>query len=235
MNKLLLSIALWAAAASAQAAAVDVFQPRSDRYEVSWGSIGLGEGSISLTPLESGCYRYESVTKPAAIVRWTYGSPRETSEFCVADGKILPKHFEYANDKRSKDGYTLDFDWKGHKVKAIKGGEVTLRELPDNTYDRFVIQLAVRQWVIRHLGQASPAPVEFQMVDHRRIKTYRFAVTGKQKVDTPAGSFDTLLVERVDSPGHSIRFWIAPELGYIPVKVQEIDDGELKLQMLLRK
>ncbi|WP_162932294.1 DUF3108 domain-containing protein [Solimonas sp. K1W22B-7] len=234
MNKLLLGLAMLAAALSAQAAP-SAFVPRSDQYQVAWGSMGLGEGTISLSPLQSGCYRYESVTKPMAIVRWTYGSPRETSEFCVADGRIVPKRFVYTNDKRAKDSFTLDFDWAAHQVKTIKGGEIKLRELPDNTYDRFVIQLAVRQWVIKHAGEAKPAPLEVKMVDHRRIKTYRFALTGREKVETPAGKFDTLLVERVDDPGNSLRFWVAPERDYIPVKVQQIDDGELKLQMLLSK
>lgn len=234
MKKLLLGIMLLTVAVAVQAAP-EAFKPRSDSYQVAWGSIGLGEGTISLTPLQSGCYRYETVTKPMAIVRWTYGSPRESSEFCVVDGRIVPKRFVYSNDKRSKDGFTLDFDWAAHKVKAIKGGEVTLRELPDDTYDRFVIQLVVRQWVIQHAGEDKPAPLEVKMVDHRRIKSYRFALTGREKVETPAGTFDTLLVERVDDPGNSLRFWVAPARDYIPVKVQQIDDGELKLQMLLRK
>lgn len=235
MNKLLTGLVLLAAALSAQAAPT-VFTPRSDLYDVSWGSIGLGEGTIALSPLQGGCYRYESVTKPMAIVRWTYGAPKETSEFCVVDGRIVPKRFVYANDKRTKDGFTLDFDWAAHQVKTIKGGEVSMRELPDDTYDRFVIQLAVRQWVIQHAGQDKPPPLEVKVVDHRRIKAYRFVLAGKEKLQTPAGSFDTLLVERVDEkPGDSLRFWVSPDRGYIPVKVQQIDDGELKLQMLLKK
>lgn len=235
MKKLMLGLLVAVAALSAQAAP-SAFTPRADLYDVSYGSIGLGEGTISLTPLQGGCYRYESVTKPMAIVRWTYGSPKETSEFCLVDGRIQPKRFVYANDKRKKDGFSLDFDWAAHQVKTIKGGEVKLRELPDNSYDRFVIQLAVRQWLIQHGGAGKPAPLEVQMVDHRRIKAYRFVLAGREKVETPAGSFDTLLVERVsDKPGDSLRFWVSPERGYIPVKVQQIDDGELKLQMLLKK
>jgi len=235
LRTLLPSIALLIACLSAPAAEIDPFEPRSDRYEVSWGSVGLGEGTISLSPLESGCYRYESVTEPLAIVRWTYGSPREISEFCVVGDRIVPKHFAYSNDKRSKDSFTLDFDWSAHKVKTIKGGEVKLRELPDNAYDRFVMQLVVKQWLLRNLGVAKPAPIELQMVDHRRIKTYRFALTGRERVQTPAGSFDTLLVERVNVADTSMRFWVAPERGYIPVKVQRIEDGEVKLQMLLKR
>ena len=235
MKKLMLGLLLAVTAVCAQAAP-SVFTPRADQYDISYGSIGLGEGTISLTALQDGCYRYESVSKPMAIVRWTYGAPKETSEFCMVDGRIQPKRFVYANDKRKKDGFSLDFDWAAHQVKTIKAGEVKLRELPDNTFDRFVIQLAVRQWVIQHAGAGKPPPLDVKVVDHRRIKAYRFVLAGKEKVQTPAGSFDTLLVERVDDkPGDSLRFWVSPERGYIPVKVQQYDDGELKLQMLLKK
>lgn len=234
MKHLLLALFMAGSGIAAAAPAVDVFQPRTDRYDVAWGSVGLGTGRISVAPLAGGCYRFESVTEPAAIVRWTYGAPRETSEFCVENGRILPKHFEYVNDKRRKDSFTLDFDWKTRKLKALKNGELTVREIEDNTYDRFVIQLAVRQWLQQHAGEEKPAPVEFKVADHRRIKTYRFAVTGRERVETPAGRFDTLLVERVNDPKNVLRFWVAPERGYVPVKVQQVEKGETKLQMLLR-
>ncbi|HSW15186.1 MAG TPA: DUF3108 domain-containing protein [Solimonas sp.] len=233
--KALLAALLLTATAVVQAGTIDPFQPHSNQYEVSWGSMGLGEGSITLSPLENGCYRYETRTKPLAIVRWTYGSPRETSEFCVIGDRIVPRHFQYQNDKRPKDGFTLDFDWKAKSLKVIKGGEVTLRELPDNGVDRQLMQLAVRQWVIRNIDNPKPEPIEFQLLDNRRARSYRFAMVGRQKVETPAGSYDTLLVERVNDPDTRMRFWIAPELGYVAVKVQRIEDGEVKLQMLLRK
>lgn len=235
MKKIMLALAMFVAV-SVQAAPPDVFQPRTDRYDVSWGAIGLGEGTISLSALPGGnCYRFETVTKPLAIVRWTYGSPRETSEFCVEDGQIRPRHFEYHNDKRAKDGFTLDFDHQAAKVKAIKNGEIKIRELPEQAYDRFLIQLVVRQWVIANAGQPDTPPLEVKMVDHRRIKTYRFEIAGAEKLDTPAGRFDTLLVQRIDDPDNSLRFWVAPSLGYVPVKVQQIEKGETKLQMLLQK
>jgi hypothetical protein len=231
----LLPVLLCAALGAVRAEpATDVFQPRTDHYDIAWGSIGLGHGSISIAPLAGGCYRFESVTHPAAIVRWTYGAPRETSEFCIDQGRIVPRHFEYVNDKREKDSFRLDFDWKERTLKTLKHGDVSMRELTDNTYDRFVIQLALRQWLVEHSGEDKPAPIEFKVADHRRIKSYRFALTGRERVQTPAGAFDTLLVERVDDSKHQLRFWVAPSRGYVPVKVQQIDKGETKLQMLLR-
>lgn len=227
----LLCIALLPAGLAAQE---NPFEAREDSYDVQWGGMTLGHATIALTPLDKGCFRYESVTHPMALVRWTYGSPRETSEFCVDGERIVPLHFEYRNERRQKDSYTLDFDWTARTVKTIKGGNVSMRELPDNAYDRFVLQQAVRLWVMRNAGADSPPPVAFTMVDDDRMKTYRFAIVGRESIDTPVGRFDTIRVERVDSPDKTSRFWVAPERSYTPIRIEHVEDGDVKLRMVLR-
>jgi hypothetical protein len=222
------------AGAEPPAAASELFKERSDSYAVTWKGIGLGTGTIKLLPLAANCYRYQSTTDPMALVRWTYGAPREVSEFCVESGAIIPRHFEYINDTRKKDAYSLDFDWAHRKVKSIKGSDVQLRELPGAAYDHFLIQLAVRQWVIAHADDPQPAQQDFTMVDDKRITAYRVAITGRETIDLPAGRFDTIRVERIDNPNRSSRFWVAPSRGYMPVKIEHIEKGDVQLRMELR-
>jgi hypothetical protein len=209
----------------------EILAQRSDRYDVQWGDISLGEGVVSLKLLEGNCYRYESQTHPIALVRWTYGSPRETSEFCIENGEVHSRRFEFKNDKRSKDSFTLEFDWKLKQVKLIQGGTVTVRDLPGLAYDRFVIREAVRLWV-KHLPDAAGRPEQtFTMIDEDRVRSYRFAVTGKERISTPAGEFETVRVERVDNPKKSYRYWLAPSRDYVPVKIEHINKGKVELRM----
>lgn len=231
MTRVLFLLLLPLAAQATQPA----LQPYSATYSLSWGSTGLGKGSISLAPLEEkDCYRYESLTKPVAFVRWIYGSPRETSRFCLREGVLRPQHFEYVNDRREKDNFSLDFDWASRKVKSLKRGVVQERELPESAYDRFLIQLAVRSWVRTQAGAGAPPPLELNMVDDDRIVPYRFEIRGRERVETPAGAFETLLVERTDNPKRALRSWLAPERDFLPVKIEQIEDGEVKLRMLLQ-
>lgn len=207
---------------------------RSDRYSVQWGDIELGEGTISLKPLGGGCYLYESLTHPVALVRWTYGSPRDASRFCLRDGAVVAQHYEYVNEKRRKDSFSLEFDWKAGRVKDIRGGEVHVRQLPPGpAYDRFVIREAVRLWVQGHPQPESRPEASFTMVDEDRIRSYRFAIRGRETVEVPAGRFDTLRVERVDHPKKSYRYWVAPSRGYLPVKIEHINKGKAELRMEL--
>lgn len=205
----------------------------SANYSVAWSGTGLGDAVVSLeAEPEKDCYRYRNQTNPVSMVRWLYGSPVETSVFCMKDGVIRPRHFEYRIDKRAKDNFTLDFDWSARTLKAQKRGVVTERELPETAYDRLVLQQAVRRWVQSQPGDG--ATCEFNMADDDRIAVYKFAIIGAEAMETPAGKFDTLRVERVDNPNKSMRFWLAPSRDYTPVRIERIEDGKIKLLMLLK-
>lgn len=255
MLALLLSGTAWAqstgAAAAASNAAVAATAPlpadivlapldtnfwdaRSDRYSVEWGSVTLGEGTISLKPVGGDCFEYLSETKPIALVRWTYGAPVEFSRFCVHDDQVYPSHFKYSNDRRGSDNFTLDFDPKTQRVKMIQGGNVTEIRVPDPVYDRFSIQEAVRLWAAHNVGKLGQER-DFAFLDENKLRTYRFRIQRRESVETPAGTFDTVLVERIDNPKKSYRYWLAPAREYIPVKIEHINKGKTELRMALLK
>ena len=213
-------------------AASDPWAARSDRYSVEWGSIALGEGTISLRPSGSGCYEYRSTTKPIALVRWTYGAPEERSEFCLVQGAVQARNFAYRSGKNSADSFTIDFDAKAAHAKIIRGGTVTQLHLPGETTDRFSIREAVRAWVIQEQGRIG-AEREFHFVDDNKVRAYRFAIRAAETVQTEAGSFQTLRVERIDNPKKSYRYWLAPARGYVPVKIEHINKNKVELRMSL--
>jgi len=206
--------------------------PRADRYSVEWGSVSLGTGIISLKPSAGACYEYKSTTNPVALVRWTYGSPSETSRFCVGDGLVRPQHFQYHNDKRSSDNFSLDFDANTQRVKRIHGGEVTEIKAPDPSYDRFSIREAVRLWAAENAGRIG-AEKEFAFIDDDKVRTYRFRIEARETVQVPAGKFETLRVARVDHPKKSYRYWLAPIRQYVPVKIEHVNKGKTELSMAL--
>jgi hypothetical protein len=236
LRRLVAALLLLSGAQSAIAAQVDPMQhlnARSDRYDVTWSGIPLGEGVISLKPQADGCFLYESSTDPIALVRWTYGAPRETSQFCLQDGRIVSQQFSYDNDKREKDSFRLDFDWDQQRVRTLRAGEMTLRDLPEQAYDRFVIREAVRMWVIRNAAGEAPDQAEFVLVNEDRIRSYKFAVIGPETVSTPAGTFETIRVDRVDSETRPFHYWFAPSRDYIPVKLEHLKKDKVELRMTL--
>jgi hypothetical protein len=199
-------------------------------YAAAWNGIKLGEIFVTLKPGEApDCYRYESRADPVGIVRMFYGTPRELSEFCVAGGRVVPKRFVY---ERGKEGFTLDFDLAGGTVTDHTGQR---REIPPNAQDRFGLQQAVRLWVIEAGQRRNPDSVEFALVDDDKVRVYRFAITAREQVSLPAGVFDTVRVERVDNPNRISRYWVAPDVGWMPVKVESGKNGQVQLRMELRR
>lgn len=203
-------------------------------YAVTWNGISLGDATITLKR-EGGadCYRYESVTNPVGVVRMFYGRPHETSDFCVRSGRVVPQKFVFDNPKDGERSFTLEFDVAGGKVRDGRGG---VRDIPPNAQDRFGLQQAVRLWALARVKEKDPAgeTVDFAMVDDRRVKTYRFAITGRETITIPAGRFDTIVVQRVDDPKKSSKFWIAPERDFMPIKVEQLRGGKADLRMVLR-
>lgn len=203
-------------------------------YAVTWKGVALGDAVITLQPAgEAGCYRYESLTDPVGVVRMFYGKPRETSEFCIRKGRVVPQRFAFHNPKRDDDSFTLEFDLAAGTVRDGRGAT---REIPANAQDRFGLQQAVRLWVLEQLAKKDPlaGTVAFAMVEDDRIKTYRFAITGRETIELPAGRFDAVVVQRVDDPRKTTRFWLAAASHYMPVKVEQIKDGDSQLSMVLK-
>ncbi|MGH8442918.1 MAG: DUF3108 domain-containing protein [Nevskiaceae bacterium] len=201
------------------------------KYAVTWRGMGLGSATIVLKHHgDADCYRYASVTEPVGLVRMFYGRPREVSDFCVRGGRVVPRRFEF-EDPKGDGSFTLEFDAAARKVRDV-GGE---RELPPNAQDRFGLQQAVRLWVLEHLdSEPGAVTAEYAMVDDHRIRNYRFAITGRESVEVPAGKFDAVLVQRVDDKKKTVKFWLAPSRDYMPVKVEQVRQGKTELRLELR-
>lgn len=234
MRMLIIMLAMFAGLAQA---AEPALTPHRSTYDVQWGSITLGEGTVTLEPAaEKGCYRYESVTNPVGLVRMLYGAPRELTEFCVKDGVIRPMHFEYEISKNKSDNFSMDFDWSARKVKTLKEGNLTVRDLPEETYDRFVLREVVRQWIQKRGKNLKEGDeLKFKMMDDDSLNDYRFVYAGREKVQTPAGEFDALRVDRVNDPKRVLHAWFAPSRDTTIVQLEQFRNGNVDLRLLLNK
>lgn len=205
-------------------------------YNVSWGSIGVGTLDLSLKPQADhpGCYDYTTTTDPNPLVAMFYGAPSQASVFCIENGQIRSQHFESKLPGDSSQSYTLDFDWAQHQVIDNHGQH---RAIPDDAVDSLALQQAVRMWILDHhvelKASSRPQIARFTMVDNKHLTHYQFKFGGEQEIDTPAGQFDTLLMDRVDTPGKVGRFWLAPSRSYMPVKTETKIGGKPAVTIIL--
>ena len=229
LTQTLLIVALFGAGAAA--ADIEKLTPRESTYELHMGPLTLGEAQFSLEPNGAqNCYRYQYTANPSGIAKMFVGQIHELTDFCASDAGLQSQRYEFHRADRANKDYVLLFDWS---KKIMTGGDPAEQKLPPGTLDRLAIQQGVRLWVIAHAGEAKPAPVEFSMADRTRVTSYKFAISGHEKVEVPAGEFETIVVDRTDDPKKTLRFYLAPGRGYTPVKVIQDAEGQPALRMYL--
>ncbi|MCC2655821.1 MAG: hypothetical protein K0Q76_929 [Panacagrimonas sp.] len=214
--------------------AADAAQPTpSDHtYLLTRGMMTLGEARFTLgRQQDPNCWRYEYHAKPSGLARLFIGDVSERSDFCMADGKVLSQSFDFKRADKAKDDFSLRFDWQDGVVRSSAG---EMRPLETGMVDRLAMQIAVQTWVIDRKGQPGPETFSVTKVEDERVKTYTFRITGRESVTTPAGTFDTVRVERVNDKKKSTVFWLAPSRGYAAVRVQQTKDGDEQIKMVLK-
>lgn len=206
--------------------------PSAQTYVLNRGMLTLGEAHFALTQgTEAGCWHYEYNAEPSGIAALFIGTLSEKSDFCLDGDQLRSRRFEFHRADRSKDDFTVDFDWKAGTSKTSRG--VTL-PLTDGMTDRLAMQIVIQRWVIARAGVPSEAELSVTKVEAKKAKTYRFRIVAREPVTVPAGKFDAVRVERVDNPEKVVRFWLAPARGYTAVRVEDLEDGDQQFAMELK-
>lgn len=225
-------VTLLCTAATAQAAVTDAF---TADFTVTRGELALGTTTFGLEPAErEGCYVYTGRAHPNAVVRMFIGEVTDESRFCIDDGRLRPQHFRHHIDGEPGKSYTLEFDWDAHEVVyENETGKHKTMALDDTALDPLSIQIAARRWLAKADDPAALDERSFPIVDEDEIKTYRLRVSDGGVINTADGRFDTLRVERVDDPKRHLRFWLAREADWIPIRVEHEkgDDGIFRMNL----
>lgn len=223
-------------AGPAIAVAPDLLVPSSLPYNVYRGGSLLGAGHITLkagaTP---DCWFFSQEATPKGWLKLVSGDVLEQSHFCILDGKIRPVAYRFSRDGvgSSKENFSLRFDWP--KQQAIyQNGDV--RPVTDGTLDRLSLQLALRDWLLSERAATGKEPTgehEVIFADRKRIDSYTFQIKAHERVETPAGTFDTTRLDRTDSKNRRTQFWLSPQHGYIVVKAEQQRDDDPVIRLLL--
>lgn len=118
---------------------------------------------------------------------------------------------------------------KKQVASSYKGKTVNLK-VAQPTFDDLSLEIQIRQDLINGKFTGN-----YYMAKHDKIEKTPFKKSGSTKITVPAGTFDTVRVDRVhDDNSRSTSFWLAPSLDYLPVKVVQVNDGK-KMDLELTK
>jgi hypothetical protein len=201
-------------------------------YDASVNGIGIGTVTVTLKDAGNGEYIYRQESNGSGLVSlFTASDSLEISRWKMQDGRIRP--LEYLSQRKGgddDDNEHLWFDWKAGKVKNTGAGPHWEIDLPADTIDRLVMQLAI----LFDLRDGAKK-FDYRIPREGRLKEYRFALVGEDQIELTSGAYRTLKVARTNDDNDKNLVWSAPELDYFPVRFLKHKKSGLKITLSLRK
>lgn len=226
LNRLLMIQLLAAVLLCTTASAAAPMTDFKASYELTRGALKIGNSTIELSTDTTGAYTYKSRSWPVRWVSWFLKDKlNETSRGTITEAGIRPDYYHYQRTGGSKEREAeLLFDWERMVVKNDIGDNPWEMSIPAGTIDKLVSQLAMM-----HALANGQEDISFNIADGGKLKLYRFKVVGKETLELPAGSFETIKITKLrDNTKRQTFIWCAPALNYLPVRIwqHEKDDSE---------
>ncbi|MEE8093078.1 MAG: DUF3108 domain-containing protein [Gammaproteobacteria bacterium] len=226
----LLAAAAWPA--PAPVAADPAIRAYSAVYEVHYNNKRVGTSEFSVRyDTSRGIYRFSSSTAARGVLKIIRPRPIvERSEFVSEAGTITPLEFWFEDgSRRGHDNFHILFDWDNEV--AVAETEDGRQEFPlaHGTLDRGTMQIQVM------LDMAQPGSLgSYTLTDDDGLTTYDYRADGDTLLETPYGSLSTqaFIQERAGS-SRRLLLWAAPELHYLPVRIEQQRDGETRSVLVL--
>jgi hypothetical protein len=201
-------------------------------YKIKYNGKNAGTAKFSVSyDTDSGSYRFNSSLKvsgwrrlalPNAIV--------ERSEFVSNSGRIVPLEFSYEDGRRRGDNnFHVLFDWATSTAIISKVEESNQLQLVSGALDRGSLQIQLM------LDAAASRPIQrYTLVDEEGLIDYGYRRGMTEILSTPLGKLttDVLIQERAGS-SRQTWMWVAPELNFIPARIEQKRNGETRSALLL--
>lgn len=199
-------------------------EPFVARYEVTFRGMRAGSSEFVLEKLSGSKFRYVSKSNARGLFRLALSHEiLQSSEFEIVDGRVRP--LEFSGDDGSSDtrkDVKLSFDWSAKRVHGVEEDKPIDLALEPEVQDALSAQVALMR-----AASEQKAPRDYRLVNDGHFDLYRTVAEGNARLETAAGTFDTVVFRsRREGAKHSIRIWLAPALGYIPVQAEQLREDK---------
>lgn len=206
-------------------ASAKAIQPSSANY--SFTIEDKYKGTATRTLSKSGNnWKYNVNARVAGVATAT-----QNSVFALSGDNVTPSQAS-TTYKLFGVGRTHNLNYNSGKkqVASTYKGKTLNLNMAQQAFDDLSLEIQIRQDLLN--GKFSG---NYYMAKKDKIERTPFKNAGKTKITVPAGTYDTVRVDRVhDDNSRSTSFWLAPSLDYLPVKVSQINDGK-KMDLELTK
>lgn len=152
------------------------------------------------------------------------GSIREEESFRVDEkAKLRPTQYHYQRAILGKDrSEDTTFDRSGRRVSSTYKGNTINLDSPSPILAPLSYQMQMQLDLLQ--GRKD---FRYTVATRGKLKDYRYKVVRQEKLQTPLGTLDTMVMERQrDDDERKTLVWLAKKFQYLPVKLIQEEDGE---------
>lgn len=201
-------------------------------YRAYYGSMRGAETVFSLAREDETEWLWSSRSEPAGMVAMFRDDViTERSRFRVEESDIraLEYRYRHVESDETRRYRELRFDRESEQVHYDDNGKEGELPLQAGSLDRFLAQYAL----MRALSN-DQRPDRFRIVDGDEQFDQTMEYGEQQTIRVRAGRFETQRVTMDDADSdRSLVLWMAPRLGYLPVKLEQREPGETTVTMEL--
>lgn len=224
-----LILALMLSSTLGAAASADELKPFDASYDWIWHNMTVAVSTLHLER-QGDNWVYSSKSEPRGIGRMFSERPTQASVLQVTAAGVLPLSYK-ADDgtAATKRDANVVFDWEHSRVTGSNEDAKVDMPMPPGIQDDLSIQIALMVELLR-----GHTPEKFALLSGNSVREYSYSRDGEETLTTPVGTIQTIIYrsEKQYSP-RVTRFWCAPSLGYIPLRVQQKrkDDVEWTMEV----
>jgi hypothetical protein len=204
-------------------------KPFRATYIAEWKGMTAASSTVELKNVSTNIYTYSSVNSARGLFHMAFpDSLSQISTFKIEGGRVVPMLFQGSDEK--KRPINLTFDWQKKRVTGVAKERAVDLELPEGAQDAMSLQIAS----LRNLASGDLKGTVW-MIDATKLKEYELHLEGNARIETELGELDTLIYTSKRHNSESFtRTWVAPTLGYLPVRAERIDGKKVLITLLIQ-
>ena len=200
-------------------------------YRVEYKGAHIADATFKLSRDRGRRYVFVSNTRPRGLAKlFRRERPSEESVFEFSDGQVTPLSYRFKDGTRKGKGNSeVSFDWDRKLATSVYEQETMALALQEPVLDRITLQLQVM-----HDLQEGTEPSSYLLAYRNQLRRYGYTNEGETRIETQAGDFDTLrFAQQREGSSRRTLLWMAPELGFLPVHMEQQRRGKTELTFSL--
>jgi hypothetical protein len=217
------------ALAAADLAYGDELKPFEASYSWSWHGVTVAVSTLKLDHVDGDSWVYTSTSEPRGLGHLYPMRPVLRSSLRITDQGVQPLSFKADG---SGDSHNADviFDWSTGRATGMYEGTAIDMPIKPGIQDDLSVQIAMMLELLH-----GRTPDQLSMISRNSAREYRYRREGAESLATPLGQVDTVIFSS-QHPGSPrvTRFWCAPAMGYLPMRVEQKRLDKVEWSMEIR-